>query len=281
MKKIGLIYAKRMRGDIELGDDPATTRSNRLARILGPGKRLLTEQGIYEQSLTQKYKIGSRLAMDDRVFRYCRAGTGLVSSWGAYTFAPFPESAVAAATSAVGATTVTCTAQNTVLVNQFQGGYMMVAVVAIRGHRILSNTAATAGNTFTVTLEDALTEVVTSGATILTLYPGLWNDLRQSLPLGFSYANYIGIPVVAVTTAYYFWLQTWGPTFCVGTTDVGANVNERNLAFNLDGSVIPSDNAGIDLAYGQAGVFWPTSWWDAASHNAVWAMIPLILHCMP
>ena len=42
-------------------------------------------QGILEQSAVQNYPLGMRIAVDDRVFRYCRAIEAIGSCKGAYS----------------------------------------------------------------------------------------------------------------------------------------------------------------------------------------------------
>ena len=44
-------------------------------------------QSIYEQSLTQKHRLGERLALGDRIFRYTKAGAALVAGYGVQTAA--------------------------------------------------------------------------------------------------------------------------------------------------------------------------------------------------
>ena len=113
-------------------------------------------QSIYQESVSQVYPIGMPHRRDDRTFRYCQAGDALASAYGAQTYNAFSsavvrETAAIAAAGVAGDRTLLLTAQGDVTVNMFRGGYACI-YWEFSYYRIIANTAATAGNTFTVTL---------------------------------------------------------------------------------------------------------------------------------
>lgn len=85
----GKVYARRLKGDIDLGLEPRRPdidRNLRWAEMLTPGGLLPggIEQDIYGLSTLQNYRIGTRRMMDERVFRYTQVGdiskTGLAGA---------------------------------------------------------------------------------------------------------------------------------------------------------------------------------------------------------
>jgi len=87
IKKIGYILGRRIRGDMEMDLDPET---GLFGAIIGPGARIAERpsQSYDEASNTQNYRIGSRMMLDDRVFRYAMAGDTLCPGYGAKNTIP-------------------------------------------------------------------------------------------------------------------------------------------------------------------------------------------------
>jgi len=209
------------------------------------------KQGIMEVSAAQRYPLGTRYAKDERVFRYGRAGnvSSLTQSYGLFPAMTFTESAVAAAASAVGALKVTCPAQGAVAVDEFAGGYLVVSSGAEKYpyYRIKSNTAAEAGETFVVTLEDALhtgktgLTAITSGAETITLYKSPWAVIRSAKEELASVGGWTGVICVALVTVpklNYFWGQTWGPAAFSGFNYYGDVLGQRAMGFDSTGAVV-------------------------------------------
>lgn len=74
------LYARRAKGDLDLGLEPARidgAGNRRWSEIITPGGLLPggTEQGILEWSANKNYRIGTRRVVEDRVFHYCYATT--------------------------------------------------------------------------------------------------------------------------------------------------------------------------------------------------------------
>jgi len=209
------------------------------------------KQGIMELSAVQRYPLGTRYAKDERVFRYGRAGneSALIQSYGLFPAMTFAESAVAAASSAVGALTVTCTAQGTVAEDEYKGGYLVCSSGGEKYpyYRIKSNTAASAGETFVVTLEDTLhtgkegvTAIIVS-STVITLYKSPWAEIRSAKAELASVGGWTGVICVALVTVpklNYFWGQTWGPVALSGFNYYGDVLGQRAMGFGSCGDAV-------------------------------------------
>ncbi|GAJ14953.1 unnamed protein product, partial [marine sediment metagenome] len=81
------------------------------------------KQGIHEQSATPKYPVGTRLALGDRVFHYCRAVTALRLHHGEGNNDGLHEQEAAVAASA-GDLSLTIVGDFTK--DQFKGGYINI-----------------------------------------------------------------------------------------------------------------------------------------------------------
>lgn len=235
------------------------------SQVLGALKRGQAEQGILEVSTVQKYEIGARQAIEEMnmVFRYAYTDPNrqLRAAYPVYGNLLMTETGVIAADAAVGATTITCTAVADVAANQFQNGKMVVSTGAGYGtqYRIRSNTAATAGNTFTVTLKDPLVVALTvAGADTVTLYRNPYAEvhcMRQEIIDGaapnYHHVGWVGVPNRFVPAGNYCWLQTWGPCFVVQSHDWGAGLDEVMAYFSDDGSATmePAKEVGGAITY--------------------------------
>jgi hypothetical protein len=73
-------------------------------------------------------------------------------------------------------------------------------------YRILSNTACVLSGVTVLQLEYPLQTAILTSDT-LSLVPSPWNGVLQSASLAQGFA---GIPPRAITSGYYFWLQTGG-----------------------------------------------------------------------
>ena len=167
-------------------------------------------QSIMEESSTQKHRLGTRLVIGDRVFRYALAGaTNLTAAYvcgmpGALT----SEDTVTVA-HAIGTMTVTVTASG-IAANQFAEGYLVVdeGTGAGETYKIKSNTA-TSGGLITCTLYDGLVTAWSTSDTDVTLIGSPYYKIIVVPTDGIIMP--VGVPLIAVTAAYYCWIQTWGP----------------------------------------------------------------------
>jgi len=192
-------------------------------------------QDIYEQSSTQQHKLGERLVIGDRVFRYMKAGSSNLSA-GYVVGAPCTLTSEDTVTVAhgIGTTVVTITASG-VSANDFAEGYLVVdeGTGAGETYKIRSNTATDSDGLIQVTLYDGLKTAWDTSDTDVTLIPSPYKDVIVCPTDGIILP--VGVPLIAVTANYYFWGQTWGPCGVKidGTAGaLGAAIDERLLGLS-------------------------------------------------
>jgi hypothetical protein len=189
---------------------------------------------------------------DGRVFRYSSAGEAL----GAGKLIQDPLAvanedmglAIQAA-AAIGDTTIKVTTGGAVAVDLYKDGYIYINDGPGEGHlyRIKGNTVTTGAATMTVTLEDG--ETVRQALTTADSKAGLKKPPYQSMLLYNTTPDGIprGLAPIEVTSAYFFWAQTWGD--CAGLIDgvvvLGkAVVPGLNISGSFDAHVTTGDNSG-------------------------------------
>jgi len=221
-------------------------------------------QGIYEESATQKAEIGFRLLVGDRVFRYSYAGGVALAAGKLVKSAQLPaevNKSVAAAAS-IGAKSVTVTTAAAQL--YLAEGYMVVNDVTGEGicYKIKSSAAnATTATSTDITLYDPLSVALTTSSQV-ELYGSPYYDLDLSAAV----TDHIsGIPPIAVTANYYFWLQTWGP--CAALVGATTAAGDMLVPHTTDGSVAPgsvftSNIIGYALTAG-----------TATEYNGIWLRV--------
>lgn len=204
---------------------------------------------VYAESAVQEYPIGTKLILDDMVFKYCHAEAdpGGVSS------VIMPNMAVVNKHTPVTAsditagkledTTITCTVSD-VAVNNYEGGYIIqqptVGWTQNSKLRIKSNT------TTVFTLKDALVQTIASTDNLL-FSKNMYSCVGKS-PTNVAsrqFMSWVAVPLLYITPEYYFWGQTWGPCclqFGEGTPHLpGETEDERFFGFNVYGGVATSN----------------------------------------
>ena len=191
---------------------------------------------IYNADSTQKYALGTRLQVDDRVFRYALAGTnGVNAGYGAFYKCELAVTYVAAgAASVAGDTTMTIT-ESSITKNQLAGGYVVMghnSAATTQNRRIISNTASS-GTTCTITLDGP---IHVAGTHSVEIIPSIYKNLQT---VSTEFDGCAGVPAITTTTGKYFWVQTWGPCWIVpgGAGTPGSTATERTVYFVGDGSI--------------------------------------------
>jgi len=201
-------------------------------------------QTIYEQD-TQKYPIGMRIALDDRVFRYCKAGTALrplidgmngnLVSVRGNTDAVEYAAGTREITIPMNPYSVDYVAEQTV--NYWKGGFVWIITTpwspAVTGagqfYRIKSSAVAV-GGFVTLTLEEPL--VVTVPASVeVNAWPNIYSNI-VGIPSPFggeARMSLVCIPLIPVTLGNYFWGQTWGPMMAHCGYTPGRAENDREM----------------------------------------------------
>ena len=172
-----------------------------------------SKQGIYEVSATKNYELGSfRKVKDGRSFVYCLAGAAALAP-GAMCQSPAPTAGWETTTQAgfgfaAKATTGTILTTTTVAANAWADGYMAVTSGTNVGqmYRIVSNTAH--ATEVPVVLADAVVLAIAVADTISVIA----NPCNGTIivPAGALTSATIGVPLVDVPLANYYWSQVRG-----------------------------------------------------------------------
>lgn len=231
-----------------------------MAIIRGAGRGVtMPPQNIYNESEDQLLPLGKRLVLGDRVFHYASAGAALDQGYllesatlaGAVTTAQI-DLAVAAV--AVGATSMTVTTGTTAqTANRFQDGYASVvsdtnAHGAGVAYKIRSHLGQAAAGSLVIMLYDEVVKAITTDCKI-SLCANLWARVKQTA-VTTAVGMPVGVPLIDVTSAYFFWCQTWGP--CAVLTGSNAVVDSALIRGLEDGESDIQATNGItpEIGYG-------------------------------
>lgn len=196
---------------------------------------------IYEHSVTQEHAIGRRLiTWDGRVFRYGRAATTTIEAGkGCKFYGTMADDGIALTSPAaqrVAGDRYMTVASETFAEDELRGGYacLYTASPLYQQMMILHNTYCSA-TTVTIDFDRALEGTLTTSNGIEVLpnpyrYMGYVNDT--------TYTSVAGVAMVSPTTAYYFWLQTWGICWInPGPYGQGGTAQERMVGWQTDGQL--------------------------------------------
>jgi hypothetical protein len=195
---------------------------------------------LYTTDTTQKYALGTRLQVDDRVFRYCRAGSALIryiggannDQWSLTNEEPNQSASIGDTSIQVVNTTGTK--------GLYIGGWVVIFSDPLQMRRIVDNDASD-GTDITLYLDGALEAAITKDSTWVTAYPSIYYDIYEPSNVtggGEDYISFVCVPVCTVASGEYFWGQTWGP--CYGVADVtvpGSAVGQREIYFATSGNL--------------------------------------------
>lgn len=189
---------------------------------------------VYDDSTTQDYPLGTRLAVDERVFRYCRAGAALNrhdgacnnDSWTLTNEEPNQAAAIGATSIQVVNTAGTA--------NQYQNGWVAIFTNRLQVRHILRNDASD-GTDILLYLDGGLETAIVADTTWVTGYPSIYFDTRQ---ISTAFASVMCVPVCEVASGSYYWGQTWGPCYgrVIGTVP-GVTSVDREIYFGGNGSL--------------------------------------------
>jgi hypothetical protein len=221
-------------------------------------------QATRDQSITQNYPLGTKREYPDgRVFRYVFAAEALEPEFGClYTLKSITNAvapAQATGAGAIGDVKVTLTVaagdgkagNGAIALNELAGGYVVIGNGTNQhpeNRRITANTAVTApGGVCTLTLDEALTIVVTVGTTNIEAVMNRYGYVKNGNTSGDGYQTFIGLPARRVTTQYYAFVQTQG---IIWATSDGATCNsagDRQIYFANNGSLVSGNDVAGDI----------------------------------
>jgi len=252
MKRIGYLFGRRVQGDIELDIDPIT---NLPGEIIAPGHRIAgrPEQDIYVVSDVQNYLLGSRRVVDERVFRYAKAGNALNCGLGAHIGYP-QDVAFAAVTvdiAAIGSYTLEVTVAATdgrlgtgeIALDELAGGFIIIfpdGMGETMNRKVVGNTAVAApGGAMTVTV-DRFLNINLTPAPHAELIGCPWYAVMEG---NYDRQMIMGMPAVPATVGQFLWLQTWGPCWVTPDGLAGVGIDNSQVMFRGNGSIAEFDGA--------------------------------------
>lgn len=197
---------------------------------------------LYGESATQLFPLGTKVIQGDRVFRYAKAGSsapgiGIPTQGAAPAHANMDDDiAIPTATTAVPMTigarlvhvTMPTTNPSSTAANYYKDGYIYFNNKGNGGGqccRIKSHPVAAHSTTCIFTLYDPLTIALTPATDVAGLIKNPYNAVVATP--GTTTTNAIlGVPIIAPTNDYYFWLQSGGiaPVLCHDGVTVGSIV---------------------------------------------------------
>ena len=207
--------------------------SNEGALTLNP--TIPIDQSIYEQSTTKKARLGTKLEVGERTFRYAKAGaTGLGVSAGRVACSVIDVSLhggtyVSFAVATTGATTLSATATGTFAANVFDDGFVVFGGGTRAGevYKVKSHGTGVAAVPFV--LYDPMVGTVTA-TSLGAIIPS-----RYICEISTASQGAVGVSMIDVTAGNYFWLQTKGPAGVIAAATPAAH---SPLVVGTTGAVI-------------------------------------------
>ena len=231
-----------------------------------PIKKAGFAQGIYQTSSTAKEALGTRRQLKDgREFVYAQAGAadlaaGKLGVAADVAAAHADEDILAAVAIGTKILSVTVTAGTAIAANALKDGAFQINDGTGQGYSypIEGNSAISgSGTVVKLTLAEGI-KVALDTTSEFTLVHNPWKGIVESTTV----ACPVGVPVVAVTTLYYYWAQThglacvlMGDTVALGTDVIqDTSTVAGGTAIMATGSVIPAVGtvhgfAGVDTEY--------------------------------
>jgi len=225
-------------------------------------------QGLFQTSSTAKEIVGQIRYDGLKAYKYCKAGAGNLSAGylglAAQMNAAHLDEAILAAV-AIGETqlALTVTAAAAIAEDQLVGGHLQINAGTGAGiqYRIDGNTAISAsGTSIYVSLEEPGIQVALDTTSKFNLAPNPAYGVVQSAT---EENDPVGVALVAVTAAYYYWAQIAGPAFVLmdSTPAIGAMLVPGSVAgsvkampgtLDIDMPVvgIKTQAAGVDTEFG-------------------------------
>jgi hypothetical protein len=226
-----------------------------LTNVTEPNIVNMSQPNIYAADDAKLYEIGTKWEFNGRVYHYaCAAGT----IGGNLAVKPYNHQdvgySVAAATSAVGASSITVTTDvndnlaGVAAKDELKGGVCVifektlgVGYEQIRG--ITGNDALAAYGSLKIYLDAPLTQAFTVAVGYAEATASPWAKVAHygSTVLNGGVCSACGVPTCYATTGQYLWVQTWGPCWVSPSATAGVGDNNRGLWFQGDGSITDQD----------------------------------------
>ncbi|KKL86944.1 hypothetical protein LCGC14_1939670 [marine sediment metagenome] len=214
---------------------------------IDPDGKDTTEFGVYSTGTVQQYELGTRYRVDDRVWRYAKAGASLNPQKGSFDQTEwFAENTVKA--SSIGDMYVEITTDSTSgnvtnafgVANNMVGGYLSQPDgTNSQFRRIVGHDKGASGATIKVYLDGPLTRDMLTN-TFCEWQPNPYLNLKQS---NGNRRAAMGVPTTVIASGSYGWVQTWGPKWVAqfAGADFGGNYDQM-ATWTEGGNITDADN---------------------------------------
>lgn len=177
------------------------------------------DYGVYGTGTVQKFELGTRYRIDDRVFRYGKAESSINPRLGAFDYnAWFTDTLAAAAvvgdmhiTIATGSTSGDVDTGFGTNGNMVGGTFSYPSDTSKQVRRITGHVAAPSGTTVKVYLDGPITLAIDDAAGC-EFQGNPYRNLRQA---GGTNRAVMGVATTLIASGSFGWFQTWGPTWMV------------------------------------------------------------------
>lgn len=205
--------------------DTIIPASLKMSRAIGWFGDAAAVQDIYQESTVQYHELGEPLCLKDgREFVYaCCSDTLIAGTMASKIVSVGNHHSRTIATTDIGSKTLTVTlAAGAVAENAYADGYLGVIAGTGDGqcYKILSHPSSAGGTTLVFTLYDPLVIATSSSDSKADLAINPYSSVVHSTNEELLDA---GIPLIAVTSGSYAWLQTRGIGVCLSGDTAGEN----------------------------------------------------------
>jgi len=217
---------------------------------------------FYAAHDTQKHEIGARYIMDDRSFRYAKAGGTLNCDLGAKIYNTQSVAYTTVAKDAIiGATKIVLDVAGTdgvagdgvIAKDALFGGSVVIFPHSENSinRRIIGNTAVDTDE-MTIELDQGIPVALDTDNDHIECMASIYSDVRT---LTSATKSVCGMPAVVATAGQFLFVQTWGPIWIAPQGAVSVGTNNRQVVFRHDGSIDEHDYSDSNVAKAQHAGF--------------------------
>lgn len=259
------------------------------SQVLGDLLPNRAEQGIYEQSTTQRYTIGSPKVVDNRRFRYSQAAADLAALARLVinqNYAPGVTGhededgfeGVLHAAAPIGSTYLDLADAALRAANYYRGGYVVVYGTAIFHQHYIVRSEAGNGTYVRIWLSEPITTEAITVAMGVTAYLSPYRAIGPAASVQAGFETFVGVNLISITSGNFFWLQTAGPCIVTPTGGVwpGSAANLRDVYANpADGTIQPATLSDPSAGYQRIGTLLGATGGDASDYGDLWIKLEL------
>lgn len=276
------LYARRLKGDLDLGLEPARIGGDgrqQWARMDFPGGRIpgQPDQLITESSALPRFGIGTKRVEYGRTFRYSRAGGDITTAqnalmvangnwrpgfggsypnWNGFWSSLNVEATLGDQFLDLFETTYTPAGMLPRALNYYQGAYICIFVLPFNVHYVVSSDLGGAAVT-RIYLDHPIIQATIPVANQVEINLSPYSNVIDGTGVA-RFKSFIGKPLLNVASGRYFWCQTAGPAWIQPSSWVddrtpGRAANYRAVYAHLDGSIVTAFAADPSAGYQRVG----------------------------